>query len=130
MGEALLRFKLSQQSNTAMKVRSAGIQPLLGHPPDPLAIQLMAEKNLDISGYHGEKLTEELAHWADIILVMELKHKRHIENRFPSTRGRVFRMLEDEQQDIADPYRQGLQAFKIAEEQIQRGADQWAEKLA
>ncbi|MBV1928265.1 MAG: low molecular weight phosphotyrosine protein phosphatase [Gammaproteobacteria bacterium] len=130
MAEALFRQRASTQLNTSIEVRSAGTQALIGHAPDILAIQLMKERHLDISEYGGTKLNVELAHGADIILVMETSQKKVIEQRHPTTRGKVFRLLEDEKQDIPDPYRQDIEAFKAALSLIERGVDEWVGKLA
>ena len=130
MAEALFRHRANSQLDDSLEVRSAGTQALIGHAPDALAIQLMSDYQLDISQYGGEKLNIELAHWADIILVMETSQKQAIEHRHPTTRGKVFRLLEDEQQDIPDPYRQGVEAFKAALVLIERGVDQWIIKLS
>lgn len=130
MAEALFRLQAASQLNGAIEVRSAGTQALIGHAPDTLAIQLMGEQHLDISEYGGTKLNTELAHWADIILVMELSQKQLIEQRYPTTRGKVFRLLEDDRQDIPDPYRQGIEAFRATLQSIERGVDTWVGKLA
>lgn len=130
MAEALFRQRASTQLAAPIEVRSAGTQALIGHTPDKLAIQLMAEKKLDISEYVGTKLNDELVRWADIILVMEVSQKQHVEQRHPTTRGKVFRLLEDERLDILDPYRQDMTAFKKAYDLIERGVDQWVTKLA
>jgi len=129
MAEALFRQQAATQLNEKTQILSAGTQGLIGHAPDPKAIALMAEHNLDISEYGGTKLNTELAHWADIILVMETSQKQVVEQRYPTTRGKVFRLLEDERQDIPDPYRQGIEAFKSALILIEQGVEQWVGKL-
>ncbi len=129
MAEALFRQQAATQLNEKTQILSAGTQGLIGHAPDPKAIALMAEHNLDISGYGGTKLNTELAHWAHIILVMETSQKQVVEQRYPTTRGKVFRLLEDERQDIPDPYRQDIEAFKSALILIEQGVEQWVGKL-
>ena len=129
MAEALFRQRASTHLATTIKVRSAGTQALIGHAPDILAIQLMADRQLDISEYGGTRLNADLARWADIILVMETSQKRVIEQRHPTARGKVFRLLEDEKIDIPDPYRQDIGAFKAALHLIDRGVEQWVGKL-
>ena len=130
MAEALFRQQAATRLNEKTQVLSAGTQGLIGHAPDPNAIDLMAAHNLDISEYGGTKLSTELAHWADIILVMETSQKQVIEQRYPTTRGKVFRLLEDEKQDIPDPYRQDVAAFRAALTLIEQGVEQWVNKLS
>ena len=130
MAEALFKRRAATQMNEQINTRSAGTQGLIGHPPDAKAIALMAEIDIDISEYGGTKLNAELAHWADIILVMETSQKQAIEQRHPTTRGKVFRLLEDERLDIPDPYRQDIAAFRSALVLIERGVAQWVDKLS
>jgi protein-tyrosine phosphatase len=130
MAEALFRQRASTQLKTIVDVRSAGTQALIGHAPDMLAIQLMAARKLDISDYSGTKLNTELANWADIILVMETSQKQLIKQRYPTTRGKVFLLLEDEKQDIPDPYQQNIEKFESALTLIERGVAEWINKIA
>ena len=51
---------------------------------------------------------------AELILVMEQGHKAELEQRFPLVRGKVFRLGELGEFDIADPYRQPRAAFEAA----------------
>jgi len=130
MAEALFRQHATRRLKHPLSIRSAGTQGLIGHPPDAKAIQLMCEQEIDISEYGGTKLNTELAHWADIILVMESSQKQVIEQRYPTTRGKVFRLLEDAKQDIPDPYRQDVAAFRAALTLIEQGVEQWVDKLS
>ncbi|MCW8944675.1 MAG: low molecular weight phosphotyrosine protein phosphatase [Sedimenticola sp.] len=130
MAEALLRHHCTSHISHHLEIRSAGIHALIGHPADPLAEQLMTECGLDISQHRGQKLSPQLVQWADIILVMEQEHKRYIESRNPTARGKVFRLLEDEKRDIPDPYQQDKDAFSKALTLIQKGVEEWVIKLS
>lgn len=130
MGEALFRQCSLAQPGYPIEVRSAGTHALIGHPAETHAEKLMAELGLDISQHRGELLSSQLTHWADIILVMELEQKRYIESKYPTARGKVFRLLEDESRDIPDPYRQDIDAFRAALALIQKGTAEWIEKLS
>ncbi|OMH25767.1 hypothetical protein BGP75_24895 [Motiliproteus sp. MSK22-1] len=130
MAEAVFRSQGAKLLNYPIEVRSAGTHALIQHPADPNAQHLMSEINLDISDHRGQKLNPLLAQWADIIFVMDSDQKRHVESLYPTTRGKVFRLLEDSGKDIPDPYQQGIQAFRDSLTSIQEGVDQWIEKLS
>jgi protein-tyrosine phosphatase len=68
-----------------------------------------------------------MARRADLILVMEQIHRRHLSGLAPAAFGKV--RLLDEPRDIPDPYRQPLAAFRAALAQIERGADAWSARL-
>ena len=130
MAEALLRQRCLARLGDRIEVRSAGIHAVIGHPAEPFAGTLMTEFGLDISQHRGMKISPLLVRWAEIILVMELEQKRSIESRYPTARGKVFRLLENEGLDIPDPYQQDLEAFRSAFILIQRGVDEWIDKLS
>jgi protein-tyrosine phosphatase len=61
---------------------------------------------------------------------MELEQKRYIASHHPTARGKVFRLLEDENRDIPDPYRQDMEGFRTSFALIQQGVDEWIEKIS
>ncbi|MBV1915578.1 MAG: low molecular weight phosphotyrosine protein phosphatase [Pseudomonadales bacterium] len=130
MAEELFRQKGQAQLSYAIEVRSAGTHALVEHSADSHAEELMTELGLDITQHRAQKLNAELANWADIILVMDLEQKRYIEGKHQSTRGKVFRLLENDGADIPDPYKRGMESFKAALVSIQKGTDEWIEKIS
>ena len=130
MAEALFRKAFEEYPDRAIEVRSAGIGALVGHPADNSALKLMDNRHLDISEHRGEQLDSKLVNWANLILVMEPHHKREIEARYPSARGKVFRLGEWDNFDIPDPYRLGLEAFQDALDIIEKGVSSWMIKLS
>jgi len=129
MAEGLLRHAFEKYPEYATKVRSAGTDALIGHPADDCALSLMSNRHIDISDHRGEQLDSNLVRWANLILVMEPHHKRVIEARYPSARGKVFRLGEWDNTDIPDPYRHGIEAFRHALEIIEKGISSWLAKL-
>jgi protein-tyrosine phosphatase len=124
MGEALMAAALPQLS-----VSSAGIGALVGHPADPSARELMAERGLDIESHRARQLTDLLCQQADLILVMDDEQRVHINQRFPLTRGKLFRLGEAMRLDIPDPYRLGRPAFQQALQLIDDGTNAWAQRI-
>jgi len=126
MAEALLKESLKDKKH---HISSAGLGALVDHAPDETAIQLMQEKGIDISEYRATQITQELIRKADLILVMEAKHKESIENKDPSAKGKVFRLGEWGKFDIPDPYKKDRQAFVDALNLIETGVIEWGNKF-
>ncbi len=112
-----------------MTVESAGLGALVGEPASDYAVALMQERDIDISSHRAQQLTAELARKADLILVMELRHKRAIESGDPSARGKIFRLGEWLGKEIADPHHQPRQAFEEALAAIDECVADWVERL-
>jgi protein-tyrosine phosphatase len=124
MAEVLLAKTLPQ-----ITVSSAGTGALIGHPADPIAQALMAERELDLGYHRARQVTQAMCVEADLILTMDEGQRRHIENNYPLTRGRVFRLAETAKLNIPDPYRMGQEAFEHALQLIDAGVKTWAERI-
>lgn len=124
MGEGLLRQALPE-----CHVSSAGLGALVGEPADPIAVELMRARELDITRHRARQLTPGMMEEADLVLVMELDHQRHIERNYPLARGKIFRLCESMRVDIPDPYRRGREAFDRALCHIVQGAEAWVPKI-
>ena len=66
---------------------------------------------------------------ADLVLVMEAGHKRAIDDADPTARGKVHRLGEWQDTDIADPYRREREAYEAALRDIRNGVASWVEKI-
>jgi protein-tyrosine phosphatase len=122
MAEALLRERLRARNPDA-GVESAGIAALVGKPADPIAVALMSDRGLDLSGHRARQLTPELARRCELVLVMEASHQREVESAVPALRGRVHRIGRFGNFDVPDPYCQSRAAFEWALALIERGLD-------
>ena len=129
MAEGLFKQSLTESGKTDRLVSSAGLNALLGHPPDPNACQLMMRKGIDISNYRACQLDSKTIRSMDLILVMELTQKIAIEENEPSARGKVFRLGEWGKFDIADPYQKERSVFEKSLVLIEQGVSQWVKKL-
>src|SRR5690606_19571912 len=89
MAEGLLKQRLPEKH-----IYSAGLGALVGHPADPLAIELMQQQGVDISDHRAQQINAQLVNQADLVLVMDLEQKRHVEKHYPASRGKVFRLGE------------------------------------
>ncbi|WLI88024.1 low molecular weight protein-tyrosine-phosphatase [Massilia sp. R2A-15] len=124
MAEAMLKAALPGRT-----VRSAGLGALIGKPADPLSIQLMSEQGMDITAHRAQQVSPSLVAQAELILVMDLQQKRHVETQYVGARGKVFRLGEAAKVDIPDPYKEGIDSFRSALDLIDAGVKVWAEQI-
>lgn len=127
MAEAVLRQALQEHDDRV--VGSAGIAALVDEPAADFAVELMRERGLDITQHRARQLTPELISVADLILVMESSQRRVIDSNEPTARGKVYRLGEWQDMEIADPFRQPRDAFEEALELIDKGVAEWVKRL-
>ena len=127
MAEALLRDGL--RGKDEIKVESAGLGALVGHPAADFAVELMREQDVDITSHRARQLHADMVSAADLILVMELGHKKAIDEMDQAARGKVHRLGEWRDTDIGDPYRQPKAAFAEALQDIEDGVADWVKRL-
>ena len=127
MAEALLRQAL--RGEDGYTVESAGLGALVGHPAAEHSVTLMDELGLDIREHRARQLHPDMVGLADLVLVMETDHKRVIDDADATARGKVHRLGQWQDRDIADPYRQPLEAYVTALEAIREGTASWVERI-
>ena len=110
-------------------IQSAGLQALIGQPADPTSQLVAQEQGLDLSAHRAQQLTSLMTQQADVILVMEDFHIQLLQQQAPTARGKVYRLGHVGRYDIADPYRQGRDAFDTAWAGIAQGVADWAPRL-
>lgn len=111
------------------KVWSAGLSALVGASADPLSVQIAQEQGLDLSAHRAQQVTSFMCQQAELILVMEQSHKSQLEQLYPQVRGKVFRLGQFGQFEIADPYRQPREAFDTAYQGIAQGVADWLTRI-
>lgn len=123
IGEGLLRQALAGKNKTVI---SSGVGALIGHPADPMAIQVASSHGLDISGHRAQQATLPLLSAMDLVLTMDDTHSRWLNQQYPQLRGRVHKFLKwNGNKDVDDPYRLPLEAFEKAYAEIETGAQRW-----
>lgn len=125
MAEALLRARAPE----GVHIHSSGIGALVGKPADPKAVQLMQERGIDITAHRARQLTHEMEMQADLILVMEAGHQKHIHSLSQASRGKVQELGKWGSHQVPDPYQKSLEYFAFTLTLIEQGVDAWAEKL-
>ncbi len=127
MAEALLRDALRGQEDMTME--SAGLGALVGYPADDFAIEVMSDRGVDITSHRARQLHPDMVNAADLILVMELGHKKAIDEMDRAARGKVHRLGEWRDMEISDPYRQSKTVFAEALQDIEDSVADWVERL-
>jgi protein-tyrosine phosphatase len=118
-----------KQARPSLRTMSAGLDAVSGYSPPEEAIDLARAAGFTIDSHRAQDIQSWMCRHFDLILVMESSQKHELEDRFPFTRGKVFRILENEGADLVDPYKRGLEAFKVAFDDLSRGVAWWLENL-
>ncbi len=111
----------SRLSAREVAVGSAGVAALEGSPADPLAQEIMRERGLDISGHRARQLTSELVFASDLLLAMDGRLKRAVEETFPGSVGRVHLLGRWGGFEIPDPHGRPRAIFVEVLHLIERG---------
>ncbi|MDB6078963.1 MAG: protein tyrosine phosphatase [Akkermansiaceae bacterium] len=124
MAEGLLADSLP-----GVKLHSAGLGAVLGSPADEMALQLMAQRGIDIGAHRARQITRQMCLEADIVFVMEREQRQRLEKTYPEACGRIFRLGEPMDLDIPDPYRKPASAFRTALSIIDDGIGHWVQRI-
>lgn len=128
MAEALFKER-ARARGLDLEIGSAGVAALVDYPATDPVIALMQSRGLDVSGHRARQLTVELGSQHDLILVMERGHQRFISRNWPELHGRVRRLGEFREDDIADPYRMSERVYAYCLSVIEDCVDDWDEAL-
>jgi protein-tyrosine phosphatase len=124
MAEALLAAGLPDT-----QVRSAGLNALVGNPADETAVRLMRLRGLDISNHRAVQVNREMCLRSELVLVMSTDQRKQVEETYPTSHGRVFRIGEFDKVDVPDPFRQSSAAFETALKLIDQGVRGWLQRI-
>lgn len=120
---------LLQQGMPGLWASSAGLQALDGQGVDPPMQVRLRSMGVDPSAHRARTLTAWMVRQADLVLVMDSAQQHHIEQQYPETRGRVFRLAHAQSRDIPDPYRQNEQVLEEVLDLIQSGVTDWTRRI-
>ena len=108
---------------------SAGLGALVGNAADPMSVELAETNGYDLTKHRAQQVAAWMCQQAELILVMEQEHKSELEKRYPMVRGKTFCLGSIGGFEIADPYRQGREAFDIAYAAIAKGVGDWTTRI-
>ena len=125
MAEILLK-----QYNPNLNIFSSGLGALVGKQADPISVNLMQKKDLNLEHHRAQQINSVLISASNLILTMEKKHINAIQAQFPESRGKVHLIGKwNNNQEIPDPYKKSQDAFLLALSLIESGLKNWQEKL-
>lgn len=78
MAAAIAEDTIRRRGWQHVTVKSAGASAGMGSPASAAAVQVAAERGVDLSGHRSRPLTAELVAWADAIIVMSDWHAQRV----------------------------------------------------
>jgi len=116
MAEALFRGMLNERApdGQSWRVESAGTWADEGIPASRYAVQVMAERGINISAHTARTIQRDSLETFDLILTMEPEHKEVLKTKFPDLEQRIFLLTEmiGSNDPIADPYGGSLEEYR------------------
>jgi protein-tyrosine-phosphatase len=127
MGQVLLLHMVRKQFGDIkpgkIAVASAGLYTSDGSPATREAIQVMAEKSLDLSGHRSRQICHEIVDWADLVLTMNARQCQELKEGFPNFKGMIYSLGEFAGQndiEIKDPLGWGIAAYQECARELQK----------
>lgn len=130
MGQAILQTK-ADAAGLNINVNSCGVQALTGKRPDKHALGALERAGYSIGDEkHAEQLLMPQANAAQLMLVMENRHKQWIMQNFPAYSGKVWLMGHwNGQAEVDDPIGKGPSDFDACLKVLEQDIDLWLPKL-
>ena len=120
MAEYLLRHHLGPQ--TDWQIHSAGLAAGNGQAASAEAVEVLGERNIDLTPHRSRSLTHDMVDAAGLIVVMTRAQALDIKRRFPEAVNRV-RLLasfksDSRGEDINDPIGGDLETYRRIRDEI------------
>lgn len=115
MATGLLRQKLAEKGlDRQYQVRSAGVWADDGRPASENAVEVMAERGIDIGDHIAHSLTAEDLAEADLVLVMGQEHAQVLRTTWPQYAWKVWRLgeMSGRRKDVVDPYLEPIEQYR------------------
>ena len=99
-------------SAAGIEADSAGTDPAFDNATAE-AVEAMRGYGLDLSAHRSKPVSDRLAEWADLILVMEPWQQMHVTSMFPEAKGKTHLLTEyaGGRGIVADPYGSGTEVY-------------------
>jgi protein-tyrosine phosphatase len=108
-----------------VSVSSAGIGAPIMQAAHPTMVGKLRTLGIDASRHRTRLLTRQMIIEADLILIMEQKHREPILKLEPSAASKLFLLGSYFNEEIPDPINHEAIAFENCFEQLQRYAKSW-----
>jgi len=110
--------EIDELEDRGVLVMSAGIAAMMGSRASEEAIQVAAERELDLKDHETQPLTESLVRQADLIYTMTQSHRNAILVEWPGAAERTHVLCADGS-DISDPIGGPMQMYQRCASQIE-----------
>lgn len=119
-----------RQALPDLQISSAGLGALSGHDMEATARRVAEARGLVCPKHEARQLTPNLCREADLILVMEARHRDGVAQLSPESRGKIFLLAQGlPQADIPDPYRKPQAVFERVYDHIDTACQRWVSRL-
>ncbi|MFQ5867192.1 MAG: low molecular weight protein arginine phosphatase [bacterium] len=122
MAQGLFKKMLREEGIENVRVNSAGIAALPSYGIHGLLEKVLKEEGIEISNHKPAQITPQIVRDADLILVMERRHKEAILEMALEVENRVFLLKEfageKENLDIPDPIGQPEEVYRSRLQEI------------
>lgn len=124
MAEAIFNKLMQnrQPGSNEIKSASAGLYALHNDEATPQAIEVMRNVGIDLSQHRSRLVDEKMLQEVDLILTMTDHHCHQLQEQFPHVQHKVYTLAEYAglpEEDVSDPYGQGMEAYRLARQQIE-----------
>lgn len=113
---------LREEGVENVKVSSAGIAALLSYGIYGVLEKVLKEEGIDVTNHKPTQVTSDMVRDADLVLVMERRHKEAILEMAPEVENKVFLLKEfageKENLDIPDPIGQPEEVYRSRLQEI------------
>jgi protein-tyrosine phosphatase len=89
-----LRGALESAGGPVIRVSSAGVSPLVGHPMSSYFLDRLMRRGIDGSEFRARELSGRMLATADVVLTAAREHRRFLVRQQPSMGTRTFTVLQ------------------------------------
>ncbi|MFU8779888.1 MAG: low molecular weight protein arginine phosphatase [Kiritimatiellia bacterium] len=121
MAEYLFR-DLIRASHPDWRIFSAGVAASYGVPASRHAVQVVAEKGVDLSPHRSQPLIPVMASTACLFVVMTTGHMAYLRDMYPATADKTHLLLSfksrTQETDLLDPIGLSLDVYRYVRDEI------------
>lgn len=129
MAEYLLRLKFKEIGCWHGEIHSAGVSALVNQSADATTMAMMLRRGIAIDSHRAKQLTIQHLRQADLILVMQKRHRNEVLELDPTVRGKTFLLGHWRNAEIPDPFQRGEMTYIQSLRLIDFCIQPWIEKI-
>lgn len=121
MAAALARHVLEERREEGVDVASAGTSAWDGSPASEEVPQVLAEIGVELGDHASSPLTPERVEWADLILVMNVRHRAAVEAMGGGDKVALVTGFLDgpgADEPVLDPIGAGIETYRSTRDQL------------